>query len=330
MSPPTRPYRQNGFVLIVVLGMVLLLAALLFAFHRTTLASLAAAESFQQSERALNCARAGLSAAIAAIADTNDMTGDPRYKVLRTGEEELAVGDGTLRVTVTEESGRLNVNALKDKNGQLNRQRIDQLLRLIDLLNRRKDAADRIGYGVVAAIIDWIDADDDVTLLPFVDPGGRGVESEYYLTLTPAYRGKNAPMDTVEELQWVKGVTPEAFAALRDLLTTTGSGRININAAPALVIESLSEHMDATLARMIVQRRQVKPFETVAELRDVPGMTDNIYMAVKDAVEVKPENPCYRVVSRGRVEDRTCEIEAVVQRNTGAGNVDILLYRQSN
>lgn len=329
MSPIAHPHRRNGFVLIVVLGMVLLLAALLFAFHRTTRASLAAAESFRQSERALHCARAGLSLAIAAVVDTNDVTGDPRYKALRTGDE-LAIADGTLRVTVTEESGRLNINALQDKNGQPDRRQIDRLLRLIDLLNRRKDAGDRIGYGVVAAIIDWIDADDDVTLLPFVDPGGRGVESEYYLTLTPAYRCKNAPMDTVEELQWVKGITPGALAALRDLLTTTGNGRININAAPALVIESLSEHMDAILARMIVQRRQIKPFETVAELRDVPGMTDNIYMAIKDAVEVKPENPCYRVVSRGRVEDRTCEIEALVQRNTGAGNVDILLYRQSN
>ena len=330
MSLRTCRHRRNGFVLIVVLGMIMLLAALLFAFHRTTLASLAVAEGFHQSERALNGARAGLSVAIAAIADTNDVTADPRYTALRTGEEELPIADGTVQVTVTEESGRLNVNALKDKNGQLNRRLIDQLLRVIDLLNRNKDAAGRIGYGVVAAIIDWIDSDDEVTLLPFVDSDGRGAESEYYQGLAPPYRCKNGPLDTIEELQWVKGVTPEALAALRDLLTTTGSGKININAAPPLVIESLCEHMDATLARMIVQRRGTKPFRTVADLRDVPGMTDNIYMALKDAIEVQPENPCYRVVSRGRVENRTCEIEALVQRNTEAGNVDILLYRQSN
>ena len=287
------------------------------------------AESFRQSERTINYARAGLSLAVAAIADTNDVTGDPRYAGLRPGEEAFPIGDGHFAVTVTDESGRLNLNALVDKNGQINRRRIDQLLRLIDLLNRRKDAA-RIGYGVVAAIIDWIDPDDDVTVLSFVDSGGRGAESEYYQGLTPPYRCRNAPMDTIEELQWVKGVTPEAFAALRNLLTTTGSGRININAAPPLVIESLSEHMDATLVRMIVQRRQVKPFQTVAELRDVPGMTDNIFLALKEAVEVKPRNAHYRVTSRGRVEDRTCEIEALVQRNTEAGNVDILLYRQSN
>jgi general secretion pathway protein K len=322
-------HRRSGFVLIVVLGMVMLLAALLFVFHRTTRASLEMAESLRRSERAINYARAGLSLAIAAIADTNDLTSDPRYADLRRGEEAFPIGDGRFEVTVTDESGRINVNTLLDENGQPNRRRIDQLLRLIDLLNRRKDAA-RIGYGVVAAIIDWIDPDDDVTVLSFVDSGGQGAESDYYQGLAPPYRCRNAPMDTVEELQWVKGVTPEAFAALRDLLTTTGSGRININAAPPLVIESLCEHMDATLTRMIVQRRQTKPFETVAELRDVPGMTDNIFQAVREAIEVKPRNARYRVTSRGRVEDRTCEIEALVQRNTGTGNVDILLYRQSN
>jgi len=329
MSSLARRHRRNGFILIIVLGMVVMLAGLLFAFHRTTLASLQVAKSFQQSESAFYCARAGLSLAIAAIADTNDVTYNPRYAGLRTGEETFPIGEGHFHVTVTDESGRLNVNTLLDEHGQINRRRIDQLLRLIDLLNRRKGAA-RIEYNVVAAIIDWIDPDDDVTLLPFVDPDGRGAESNYYQNLTPPYRCKNGPMDTIEELQWVKGITPEAFVVLRDLLTTTGSGRININAAPPLIVESLSEQMDATLARMIVQRRQLKPFETIAELTDVPGMTDNIYAAIKGAIKAKPNSAYYRVISQGCMEDRTCEIEALLQRNTQTGNVDILLYRQSH
>jgi general secretion pathway protein K len=322
-------YRRNGFVLVVVLGMVLLLAALLFAFNRTTRGSLEIAESFRRSERAMNCARAGLSLAIAAIADTNDLTSDRRFADLRTGKEALPISDGSCNVTITEESGRLNINTLKDKDGQLNRRHIDQLLRLIDLLNRRKEAKQRIGYGVVAAAIDWVDPDEEVTLLPFVDAAGQGVESSYYETLTPPYRCKNGPMDTIEELQWVKGITPEAFAALRDLLTTTGDGRINVNAAPQLVIESLCEQMDSTLARMIVQRRDFKPFGTITELKQVPGMTDNVYLAIKDAIDVDSKDSYYRVSSRGQIEDRTFEIEALLHRNTRTGNVDIVLYRES-
>jgi len=329
MNGPTLRYRQSGFILVVVLGMVMLLSALLFAFNRTTRGSLEMAEGFRRSERAMHCARAGLSLAIAVVAEANDVTNDHGFANLRTDEEAFSVGEGTCTVTITEESGRVNVNTLKDQNGQLNRRRIDQLLRLIDLLNRRKDNRERIGYGVVAAIIDWTDPDDEVTLLPFVNAAGQGVESSYYETLRPSYRCKNGPMDTIEELQWVKGITPEAFTALRDLLTTTGSGRINVNAAPQLVIESLCEQMDSALARMIVQRRDFKPFETTAELRQVPGMTDNVYLAIQDMIEVRPSDSYYRVHATGQSEDRTFGIEALLHRNTRTGNVDIIFYRES-
>jgi len=324
-----RPSRRDGFILIVVLGMVLLLSALLFAFSRTTRASLQIAESFRESAQAMTCARAGLGLAIAAVAEVNDLASDRRLDDLRTGEKTFPVGEGHCAVTITEESGRLNVNALQGEDGRPNRQRIDQMLRLIDLLNRRKEATERIGYGIVPAVIDWIDADDEPTLLPFVESAGQGVESSYYENRDPPYRCRNAPMDTIEELRWIKGISAETFAPLRDLLTTAGSDRINLNAAPKLVLESLSEQMDPALAQMIVQRRQLKPFETVAELREVPGMTDNIYQALRNAVEVRPEEAYYRIRSRGQVKDRTREIEALLHRNPQTGNVDVILYRES-
>ena len=54
---------------------------------------------------------------------------------------------------------------------------------------------------VADAIIDWRDADEQ--------PGAGGAESEYYQSLQPPYRCKNAPFETAEELLLVKGVTPE-------------------------------------------------------------------------------------------------------------------------
>ena len=48
-----------------------------------------------------------------------------------------------------------------------------------------------------AAIVDWRDTDDDVT------PGGA--ETEYYLRLQPAYRCKNGPFESVEELALLSG-----------------------------------------------------------------------------------------------------------------------------
>ena len=321
--------RQNGFVLVVVLGLTLLLSTLLFAFNRKTLIRLETADSFQEFEQALHCARAGLGIAVAAIRDINEVAIDPRLTKLRTGEQQFDVGEGRCSVTITGSSGQLNVNHLKKKDGSLDRAKIDQFLRLIDLVNRAHPDAKRIGYGLAPALIDWVDDDDEVTTLPFVNGDNQGAESRYYGTLHPAYRCRNEPLDTVEELCWIKGVTPEAFAVLRDLLTATGEGRININEAPPLVIQSLSEQMDPVLARMIIQRRELKPFASPAELRNVPGMTDNVYQAIAEQITTGSDEQYYHVSTRGEVGNRICEIEAVLRRNTEAQNVDIILYKES-
>ena len=52
-----------------------------------------------------------------------------------------------------------------------------------------------------AAIIDWRDADDDVT------PGGA--ESSTYAQKKPAYKAKNAPFESIEELALLNGATRE-------------------------------------------------------------------------------------------------------------------------
>ncbi|MBN1509969.1 MAG: type II secretion system minor pseudopilin GspK [Sedimentisphaerales bacterium] len=329
MRRRTRKHERSGLVLVLVLGMVILMSAVLFGFSRKSRTSLVVADGFRDSEQARNCARAGVSIAVAAVRDANNLYADPRFDRLRRGKEVFSIGDGTCSLTITDESGRLNINTLKDKNGTINRKRIDQFLKLIDLLNRQQPDAERIGYGLAAAIIDWTDRDDEVTQLPFVKVESLGAESSYYDTLDPPCSCRNQPIDVTDELLQIRGVTPQVFQRLRDFLTTTGDGRVNINAAPKLVIECLSEQMDSTLAQMIVQRREFKPFQNVSELRDVPGMTDNIYEAIKDSVAVSSAEPYYRVCASGTVGDHRCRIEAVLRRNTRAGNVDIVLYRES-
>jgi general secretion pathway protein K len=323
-----RQYRQNGFILIVVLGAVLALSALLFGFSQTTHRSLAAADSLYRTEQLRSGAWGGLQIALAAARDANDPYQDPRFAKLLTSENRFAIGDANCSVTMSEENGLLNINRLKNTDGQLDRRRIDQFLRLIDLLNREQGQTQRIGYGIVPAIIDWTDTDDEVTCLAFVGQENMGAESDYYEMQNPPGSCRNGPMATVDELLEVKGMTPESWRRLRPFLTCVGDGKININAAPQLVIESLSERMDAALAQMIVRQRKLKPFASTADLKNVPGMTDNLYQSIKDAVTVNPAERYYRVTVQGSAAQRQCTIEATIRRNTQAGSVDILLYRE--
>ncbi|MCH5374078.1 MAG: type II secretion system protein GspK, partial [Planctomycetes bacterium] len=54
---------------------------------------------------------------------------------------------------------------------------------------------------IADAILDWLDEDDE--------PREFGAELEYYSSLSPAYAPKNGPLETVEELLLVRGVTPQ-------------------------------------------------------------------------------------------------------------------------
>ena len=320
--------KQDGFVVIVVLCMVVLLSVLLLAFNQESRANLQNVEDFRRSAQALNCARAGLNVAIAAVKDSRQTHLADSSQNLFSGEKAIALDQGECIITVSQETGKITVNLLKEENGRLNRTSIDHLLRLIDMVNLDEAGDLRIDYGIVPAIIDWIDGDDEVTTLPFIKRGNQGAESGYYSRSSVGGRCRNAPVETVEELVEVKGMSPEVFERLRDYLTVYGDGRINVNSASRFVLASLSEQMDTTLARVIIERRTLKPFESVAELRELPGMTDGLYNEISRMLTVKSSDRYYNVTSRGVVDGLDCTVKAIIRINDQTGRVETVLYRE--
>lgn len=95
-----------------------------------------------------------------------------------------------IRYGLENESAKLNVNSLI-----LADQYVENGGRhlLMGLPGMTEDIAD--------AIMDWLDADDE--------PREFGAEIEYYSGLSPPYATKNGPLETIEELLLVRGVTPD-------------------------------------------------------------------------------------------------------------------------
>ncbi len=328
MTSKREKTQRNGFVLVVVLCMVIMLAVILFGSNAESRMNLRTVDDYKKSEQALNCARAGLNITIAAIRNTVDIHTNKTLLSLLSGENTFDVADGACSITIVEESGKLNVNFLKDKNGKLNRTRIDQLLRLIDLLNQELPGDSTISYDLVPAIIDWTDNDNQVTYLPFIKHKNLGAESSYYGQLKTPYICKNRLFDTTQELLLVKGVTMQVFNRIRDYVTVYGDGKINVNYASKHVIKSLSEKMDTTLAQMIIDQREFKLFDNITKLRDVPGMTDNIYYAIKKTATIGPTSQYYYVTSCGTVDDLDCTIIAVLKKNVKTKNIEVILYTE--
>ena len=159
--------------------------------------------------------------------------------------------NASFKLLIEDEGGKIAVNRLVSGNAYNPLVR-DLLLRLLTgpyfRLEQIKAAE------LLDAIKDWIDADDEVT--------GAGAEGAFYAGLERPYAAKNAPLDCIEELLMVKGMTRDLFygtaesPGLAQCLTVFGDGKININTAPKPVLRALAAEMtDDEVDRLDKYRR---------------------------------------------------------------------------
>ena len=193
---------------------------------------------------------------------------------------------------------------------------------------------------LVDAIIDWRDQDSAV--------GVNGAESEYYEPL--GYLAKNGPIDDLRELLLIKDITPEMYwgnatnslvagtvpttvedegeslnynYALVDLFTPLSLGYININTAPAEVLQLVPlPGNPAVTAEEIVRVRagldgiegtyDDDPYDTVSQLQLVPGFTRDAVSNASRFFSVRSSTFEVKVTASVRGQERI--LVAVLQR----------------
>ena len=117
------------------------------------------------------------------LLDKEKVEGVPAWRFSVVGYRILGPDDAEMRYGLTDEGSKLDIDSAMP----------GQLVRLFEQL----DLEDYQPEQLAAALIDWVDKDDDVS-------GPFGAESTYYMTLDPPYRAKNGPLDTLDELLMVR------------------------------------------------------------------------------------------------------------------------------
>jgi general secretion pathway protein K len=148
-------------------------------------------------------------------------------------------------MNIIDHSGRLQVNSLLIKQEDQWIVNEEQEKIWINLLSAEEfELGEEEAKGIVEAVVDWIDENDDAL-------GFGGAESSYYQGLETPYAPRNGPMEFVEELLLVRGITPELYygtaeiPGLATLVTPYArDGKININTADPLVLGALSEQIE--------------------------------------------------------------------------------------
>lgn len=187
-------YRRSprGFALLIVMFAISVLTVVVVGMQGSAMRQASDGREALARVRAKWAARAGLEAMIARLAYNVQNPDEVSAYTVHDDMKSLSTGalDGSSWEIVHEDL-RSERDGPADPHAKVN----INLMTFDDLMllpGMTEDAAD--------AILDWIDADDDVT--------GLGAESGYYSTLPSPYEPRNAPLRSLMELDLVAGVDP--------------------------------------------------------------------------------------------------------------------------
>ena len=316
--------KQRGVALILVLLMISIIVAVTIQLNRSTRSEVYEAANLSDGIRMRYVAESGFYAGEALLlADKNPfdaLTEDWAKTEMLALKSEGLFDNGSFKLLIEDEGGGIPVNRLVSGN-VYNAPVRDLLLRLLTGPYFRL-SQDQAGE-VVDAIKDWIDADDEVT--------GSGAEGGYYAGLEKPYAAKNAPLDCIEELLMVKGVTRELFYGTGEspglvlCLTVFGDGRININTAPKPVLRALSAEMtDDGVEELDEYRRDEKN-----NLAD-PAWYNRVQGAAGlniPAGLISVRSDTFRITAVGLQGRMTQRITAVVKREADRRKVKLLSWK---
>ncbi len=245
--------------------------------------------------------------------------------------QEMPFEKGKVSVTIADELGKIQINALVafPDSHQFNEAQIllwERFLRFIGDEDTLKDDSDP--QAIINSVKDWLDSADDDAIT-----GLSGAESEYYEELDPPYASRNGPLPDISELLMIKGITPalygdETTPGMSQNMTVYGMqpgggtsfswpGRININTAGLPVLAALIGIEDLEAAKTMLEMRQemaagkdVHDFSNPKWYKEVLGLGD----ITIDPRLITASSDVFRIVSEASINNIKTSVTAVVQR----------------
>ncbi len=201
---------QRGSVLILVLVVIAMLTLGAYSFSEIMVSESEATAMYGRQAETRAFAESGIELAAAVIAapeteeDVSFYHNPNRFRAVLMRESENARGRGYFSVVApveTDPAGTILRHGLIDESGRLNLNRLLKFELDEDQTREMMMYLPDMTEEVADAILDWID--DDETVRTY------GAESDYYTSLEPPYESKNGPLDSIDELLQVAGVTTD-------------------------------------------------------------------------------------------------------------------------
>ena len=163
---------------------------------------------------------------------------------------DIKLENGSITYTIRDENGKISINSASKNT-------LDKLLQF-------SGVEDKIERSTISdSILDWIDTDKNHRL--------NGAEDDYYRKQNPPYYAKNGPIETIDELLKIRGMTEEILygseesddedkkTGIANHLTIYKISTVNPNTASEEVLNILFE---AEQASKILANRNTKGFHS--------------------------------------------------------------------
>ncbi len=246
---------DKGIALIMVLWVLVLLSIIALNYLSSSRWNIASTRNLKDETVSYYMALSGYNEAVNYLLNDKDQNFDlidadgnfwtSADAVPVTGKK--AVNGGWVDIKIIDEDSKVNINTASQA-------------MLQSLFTYAGIPDDEIPI-IIDSMLDWKDPDSDVRL--------NGAEDEYYEGLSEPYEAKNMNFDIPEELALVRGVKHEYLygsdkvKALLPLITTFGSGIININTASKEMMQAMG--LDEETIQTIMKQRsgESKGFRSV-------------------------------------------------------------------
>ena len=304
---------KKGVALILVLLMVSVIVVLTLQLNVSSRSQVHEAANLGDGIRVLYIAKSGLFAGMGLLsedrgeADTLNEAWS-RAEALSEQSKDYFEG-GHLELVIEDEAGKININKLVEGNGFNNAVK-GVLSRL--LFQPQFKLQDREVEDLLNAIKDWIDTDAEVT--------ATGAENAYYQGLGKSTTVRNGPMESIDELLLVRGVTRELFhgtserPGLARFLTVQGEGSININTAPKEVLRALAPSITEDAANRMddYRRNAANNLTEPSWYRRVSGLQNTAI----DSVTVVTKSEYFQIAATGHLGTMKRTIRGIVKRDS--------------
>ncbi|MBU4316776.1 MAG: type II secretion system minor pseudopilin GspK [Proteobacteria bacterium] len=351
---------NRGIALLITLAVITVLMTITVELNRRARSSITAAAAARNRMTLEAMASSGIQGAMALL--IQDKINDPPSGLdsiqekwadsegLTALAQSLAFESGAVEIKITDELSKIQVNTLVQFPGGKEANNLqmflwERFIRIAELSG--EDMAEFEPRTIINSLKDWLDSGDDDAIT-----GMNGAESDYYQSLDPPYECKNGPLNHLDELTLIRGVTPELYYGLEGMFgisnyatTTMGppgngqndyfTGKINLNTAELPVIAALLPEGSEMLGPNILEYREemsedvyIHDLSNINWYKNASGCSD---LKIDEAL-ITGFSDYFKIESKASMGDMDLSVTALIQRvkkaDTGKWECKVLSWQQ--